>query len=170
MTVHIMLIERDTRKSARYYVRHYTRHTTLSSSSTCCFNLSLHFCTNVIDEHWFFSSFLKQNPPLINLRLDTDSYSQQPTQQPGRNLAQIARRRNERALSPHLLCARQPYNDNIPTHSLGRMDIQCHFCGALHWQAEKLTTSPLSSPLFGTCCNSGKVRIPLSTTNSSYPS
>ncbi|KAH9854590.1 hypothetical protein C2E23DRAFT_752784, partial [Lenzites betulinus] len=41
------------------------------------------------------------------------------------------------------------------------METLCPHCGALHWLAEKLSHSPVSRPLFGTCCNSGKVHLPL---------
>jgi hypothetical protein len=42
--------------------------------------------------------------------------------------------------------------------SLGPMDLQCTFCHALHWPAEKLSKS--AHALFGNCCISGKVKIP----------
>ncbi|OSC97528.1 hypothetical protein PYCCODRAFT_1351115, partial [Trametes coccinea BRFM310] len=41
------------------------------------------------------------------------------------------------------------------------MNIACPHCSALHWYAERLINSPTSHPLFGTCCNSGKVRLAL---------
>ncbi|KAI3993334.1 hypothetical protein MKX01_010077, partial [Papaver californicum] len=34
-------------------------------------------------------------------------------------------------------------------------------CGALHWMVEKLTSSSLIHPKFGTYCLQGKVRLPL---------
>lgn len=40
------------------------------------------------------------------------------------------------------------------------MDVECPHCGALHWMDEKLTKSSKTRPLFGTCCLSGKVRLP----------
>ncbi|KAG5565923.1 hypothetical protein RHGRI_001745 [Rhododendron griersonianum] len=46
-------------------------------------------------------------------------------------------------------------------HYLGTMDIECHDCKALHWMDERLTRSSTSSPLFGTCCLQGKVRLNL---------
>jgi hypothetical protein len=39
---------------------------------------------------------------------------------------------------------------------MGRMDIQCSDCGALHWESEKL----VRSVKFGMCCTSGKIKIP----------
>ncbi|RDX54250.1 hypothetical protein OH76DRAFT_1539705, partial [Lentinus brumalis] len=39
------------------------------------------------------------------------------------------------------------------------MDLACPYCGALHWAAERLASSPVSRPEFGLCCNSGKVRV-----------
>ncbi|KAG5524164.1 hypothetical protein RHGRI_030982 [Rhododendron griersonianum] len=41
------------------------------------------------------------------------------------------------------------------------MDIECRDCKALHWMDERLTRSSTSSPLFGTCCLQGKVRLNL---------
>ena len=50
-------------------------------------------------------------------------------------------------------------NDVEPIN-LGRMDIECPDCGALHWEAEKLSTSRAGVPRFGTCCLQGKVVLP----------
>lgn len=60
-----------------------------------------------------------------------------------------------------LFCiARQPYQEPLARHDLGPMDIECSHCGALHWFDEKLTDSSARSPQFGSCCNSGQVRLP----------
>lgn len=56
--------------------------------------------------------------------------------------------------------ARQQYREPLARHDLGCMDISCGHCGALHWMDEKLADSPRSAPVFGTCCNSGQVRLP----------
>ncbi|KAH9834149.1 uncharacterized protein C8Q71DRAFT_688168, partial [Rhodofomes roseus] len=56
--------------------------------------------------------------------------------------------------------ARQLYHDPPARHDLGRMDVACRFCGALHWIAERLTASSARNPTFGSCCNSGKVHVP----------
>lgn len=40
---------------------------------------------------------------------------------------------------------------------------KCSQCGAKHWMDEKLTSSSLVNPVFGTCCFDGKVSIPLLT-------
>jgi hypothetical protein len=40
------------------------------------------------------------------------------------------------------------------------MEVKCRWCGALHWMNEKLSHSTTSSPVFGLCCNSGKVVLP----------
>jgi len=69
---------------------------------------------------------------------------QRPAQQRTRNLFRAAR---------------QPYVDPPHRNDLGRMDIARPHCGALHWLAEKLSSSSKSSPKFGTCCNSGKVHL-----------
>ena len=37
------------------------------------------------------------------------------------------------------LAARQPYREPTARHDLGRMDIECPHCGALHWMMERLT-------------------------------
>ncbi|GAB2266873.1 hypothetical protein Dimus_037923 [Dionaea muscipula] len=44
-------------------------------------------------------------------------------------------------------------------HFLGPMNIACFYCSALHWMDEQLTRSRVGSPLFGTCCNQGKIRL-----------
>lgn len=46
-------------------------------------------------------------------------------------------------------------------HNLGQMDVECVYCGALHWLDERITNSSQSRPIFGTCCLQGKVRLPL---------
>ena len=46
-------------------------------------------------------------------------------------------------------------------HSLGAFDVQCPSCHALHWADERLARSSLTSPKFGTCCNSGKISWPV---------
>lgn len=46
-------------------------------------------------------------------------------------------------------------------HYLGKMDILCPYCSALHWMDEKLTKSSMKHPLFGTCSLEGKIRLPL---------
>ncbi|KAH9835234.1 uncharacterized protein C8Q71DRAFT_676050, partial [Rhodofomes roseus] len=56
--------------------------------------------------------------------------------------------------------ARRPYRDPPARHDLGSMDVACTFCGALHWLAERLTSSSARNPMFGGCCNSGKVHVP----------
>ena len=64
------------------------------------------------------------------------------------------------AVQPHLPLARQPFNRNWPVHNLGNMNIPCSDCGALHWLAERLASSSMIHPKFGTCCFSGKVHLP----------
>lgn len=55
--------------------------------------------------------------------------------------------------------ARRPYREP-QRHELGKMDVPCSSCGALHWMAERLSNSSDSTPVFGMCCNSGTVRLP----------
>ena len=57
--------------------------------------------------------------------------------------------------------ARRPYKDPPNRHYLGKMDVECPKCKALHWRDEKLTNSSNARPQFGRCCNSGKVDLPL---------
>ncbi|KAF7127851.1 hypothetical protein RHSIM_Rhsim11G0017500 [Rhododendron simsii] len=45
-------------------------------------------------------------------------------------------------------------------HFLGKMDVLCRFCKALHWMDENLTKSSRKLPLFGKCCLEGKIRLP----------
>ena len=61
---------------------------------------------------------------------------------------------------PPLPLARQPFNPNWSVHYMGRMDVMCPDCGALHWTSEKLFNSLVDTPKFGTCCFSGKIKIP----------
>lgn len=60
-----------------------------------------------------------------------------------------------------LLIARQPYIEvDHELHYLGRMEVICPNCGALHWMDERLSKSSQINPKFGSCCLSGKVKIP----------
>ena len=45
---------------------------------------------------------------------------------------------------------------NMAVHNMGKMDVVCSNCGALHWASERL----VNSPGFGMCCFTGKVKIP----------
>ena len=56
--------------------------------------------------------------------------------------------------------ARQPFNPNWPVHSLGKMDVECKSCKALHWMDERLVKSSKTNPVFGMCCTSGKIKLP----------
>ena len=55
--------------------------------------------------------------------------------------------------------ARQPFDPSWPVHSLGKMDVQCSDCGALHWMAERLAQSSDTRPRFGMCCFQGKIKL-----------
>jgi hypothetical protein len=60
--------------------------------------------------------------------------------------------------------ARRPINEraaNTLCHYLGNMTVVCPKCNALHWMAERLSHSSNANPLFGGCCLSGKIRLPL---------
>ena len=54
----------------------------------------------------------------------------------------------------------KPFDHNWPVHYLGRMDVACPNCGALHWIDEKRENSPIADPDFGMCCLRGKIKIP----------
>ncbi len=55
--------------------------------------------------------------------------------------------------------ARKPYMEPASRHDLGRMNVSCPDCGALHREAERLSSSSKSKPKFGICCMSGKVKL-----------
>ncbi|KAH8983611.1 hypothetical protein EDB83DRAFT_2179945, partial [Lactarius deliciosus] len=42
---------------------------------------------------------------------------------------------------------------------LGKMDVSCTSCQALHWIDERCVGSPVDNPVFGSCCMQGKVQI-----------
>ena len=54
----------------------------------------------------------------------------------------------------------EDYDESIPHHDLGCMDVLCTHCDALHWINERLAQLSQSNPSFSTCCNQGKVCIP----------
>ena len=45
--------------------------------------------------------------------------------------------------------ARQPFDRNWPIHYMGKMDVLCPHCGALHWMAERLSKSSQIHPKIG---------------------
>ena len=45
-------------------------------------------------------------------------------------------------------------------HSIGRMNVECPHCHALHWIGEKLASSSVRTPKFGVCCLQGQVVLP----------
>ena len=49
----------------------------------------------------------------------------------------------------------------VPTDYQGRMSVPCPECKALHWDAEKLSGSTRDGIVFGMCCLTGKVELPL---------
>jgi hypothetical protein len=59
--------------------------------------------------------------------------------------------------------ARRPVRDSFPPHDLGRMDVCCPHCDALHWVGECTTSSTSARPEFQMCCAHRKVSLaPLS--------
>lgn len=61
---------------------------------------------------------------------------------------------------PDLPLTRRPYVEPASRHDLGRMDVACPHCNALHWKSERLASSSNRNPAFGMCCDQGQVRIP----------
>lgn len=55
--------------------------------------------------------------------------------------------------------AHRPVLDSLHVNDLGNMNVQCPFCGALHWLDERVSSSTISHPEFGTCCAHGKVKL-----------
>lgn len=55
--------------------------------------------------------------------------------------------------------ARRPYQEPATQNDLGRMDVPCPHCGALHWIEERLAQSSPTSPNFGSCCDHGQVQL-----------
>ncbi|KAJ6632036.1 hypothetical protein B0H10DRAFT_1937757 [Mycena sp. CBHHK59/15] len=68
-------------------------------------------------------------------------------------------RNSDRPAAPRMLLARCPYVEPDARHDLGRMDVKCRHCGALHWLAEKIAKLADHSPKCRMCCNHGKVVI-----------
>jgi len=64
------------------------------------------------------------------------------------------------APQPPFPLAWQPFSPNWPVHYMGKMDVPCSDCGALHWSCEKLAKSSQADPKFGMCCFSGKIKLP----------
>ncbi|XP_026404956.1 uncharacterized protein LOC113300036 [Papaver somniferum] len=55
--------------------------------------------------------------------------------------------------------ARSTVNEDRRNY-LGKMDVPCPFCGALHWIDEKLSDSSFKNPELGTYCHKGKIQLP----------
>ena len=53
----------------------------------------------------------------------------------------------------------QPFDASWPVHYLGKMNVQCTHCNALHWLDERLSGSTKANPKFGMCCTSGKIKL-----------
>ena len=64
--------------------------------------------------------------------------------------------------NPLFCLGRQSYVENVTPLDMGRMDVSCEHCGALHWLAERRVRSSVHHPKFFTCCANGKVSLPLS--------
>src|SRR6267378_2323236 len=64
-------------------------------------------------------------------------------------------------LPPDRECHHSRFNNPpIQTHDLGRMDVACPRCRALHWLDERILESSAAAPKFNMCCGDGKVVLP----------
>ncbi|KDQ32681.1 hypothetical protein PLEOSDRAFT_153646 [Pleurotus ostreatus PC15] len=97
------------------------------------------------------------NPPLP-LPLDPPPLLQPPPP-PTPPLARPQRQQGRRNRIAQLPKARQPFSAQWPVHYLGKMDLECQHCHALHWKDERLTSSTRNSPQFGMCCYQGKIQL-----------
>ncbi|KAG9220408.1 hypothetical protein CCMSSC00406_0006673 [Pleurotus cornucopiae] len=62
------------------------------------------------------------------------------------------------AVAGLFMAARRPYREPESRHDLGRMNVPCPHCGALHWADERVNRSRrTAAPEFGMCCDHGKV-------------
>jgi hypothetical protein len=50
-------------------------------------------------------------------------------------------------------------SSSVDLHYLGQLEHRCPHCHALHWLAERLSSSSARNPQFGSCCLQGKVSI-----------
>ncbi|KAF8949810.1 hypothetical protein BDZ97DRAFT_1934993 [Flammula alnicola] len=92
---------------------------------------------------------------------DDDMQENEPhLRQQGLPAQPVQRRQRRRGRHNLCLAARQPYQDPPRRHDLGRMDIPCPKCSALHWIDESFSESSRRNPRFGTCCMDGKVHLP----------
>ncbi|KAJ7259393.1 hypothetical protein C8J57DRAFT_1233744 [Mycena rebaudengoi] len=107
----------------------------------------------------------KQEPENRQRRPRRPVPAPQEGQQPNpRTLAQQTRRQRKRQQRENirdLPLARRPYMEPEQRHDLGCMDVECRYCHALHWLAEKTAASTARAPEFGTFCNHGKVDLPI---------
>jgi len=64
-------------------------------------------------------------------------------------------------LQPPVPRGRQPYSEQNPVqrHSLGKMDVECNHCHALHFDSERLAASSRRNPRFGSCCLQGQIQL-----------
>lgn len=56
---------------------------------------------------------------------------------------------------------RRRYTDPPLRHDMGDMNVVCPFCGAFHWLAERVGSSPVGRSEFTACCQCGCVHLPL---------
>ena len=76
--------------------------------------------------------------------------------------ARWATSEDQRVTFTNLPKGRRPFygKDERLRHQMGRMDIRCAHCNALHWIEERNTSSPRTRPNFTACCSCGKVSLP----------
>jgi len=86
----------------------------------------------------------------------------------GQPVANLNTNRARDLSNPNTLCLQHqfplPYIENHMRWrqlELGRMNIECPDCGALHWIAERILHSGKTHPKFEKCCKHGSVSLPL---------
>jgi len=68
---------------------------------------------------------------------------------------------DEMVRQPLFCIARRPIADTLLPLDVGRMDVTCPHCNALHWLGESTVSSRSSRAEFETCCAHGKISLPL---------
>jgi hypothetical protein len=85
----------------------------------------------------------------------------QPLPQPAAFLMPHQRRpQSDHPLPECWRFAFKPFNRTWPVHYMGRMEVQCPDCKALHWMCERLSKMSERNPKFGMCCFKGKIYLP----------
>eukprot|EP01084_Bolivina_argentea_P084286 152467_1 len=119
----------------------------------------------------------------VRLSKRREQYAAQPEEKKQKRRQQDALRKRKERASPQAMLKRklkrreqktqnmcgvflvkngwENFDENsVEPHYVGKMNVKCKHCGALHWEAEKLSKSTAKSgPLFGLCCMNGAIQI-----------